>query len=698
LRKRENFIMPLKANEFDTHPVADHVERLIRSGNADEAGSALKAALKAEPHHPDLLAAEGFLFAFSGEEDRAIEDLGKAGFVPRARRLAKLLTEHLSCRQQLATKISRPDTVANTFLSKVRLAAEGAAEPIGIKVSACLIVKDEEKNLARCLKSLKGVVDEIVVVDTGSTDKTVEIAESFGAKVGHFPWNQDFAAARNHSLELATGDWALWIDADEELTADSLKAIQRAVVRPHFGGFAIEIINFTEDGSEAAQYVHKPIRLFRRVEGVRFSGRIHEQVSPSLNALDLPWAYLPGARLLHYGYRPTEMAERGKVERTVDMIRRELEDKPEDPFQWFNLANAYTAANDFPNVEKAAAECARFVAPGDQLGALNYQLWSNALVKQSRSAEAIRVCDEADRYGFGGILNEFERANAFLTLGLVDEGLEAANRCLALDWPKDMTGDVTIAEYKRFIVRGQLLALKLEFTEAVAMFDRAIRVNRQYGPAIYSRAATLEKSGKLEQALEGFLSGQENPQVGQLCLKGAARVCERLGLPKRASELYRDAWCRDAEDHEAWVGWVQAAEAYGDLPVIVEAYTVFAERNKPSADMLINWGRALDAMGEFDRALLCYQEAIDREPANPNAYFNCGDLLYKLESFEQAAEIYQTGLQLQPQNASGWFVLGNALARLGVTHGARVSYQQALAIRPDYAEARHNLDVICQAA
>lgn len=690
--------MPRKANDPSVHPVADHVERLIRSGNADEARSTLATALKAEPHHPDLLAAEGLVFAYLGEEDRAIEDLGKAGYVPRARRLAKLLTEHLSCRQLMAAKTGRRDATANTFLSKVRLAVEGSVDPVGIKLSACLIVRDEEKNLARCLNSLKDVVDEIVVVDTGSTDKTIEIAESFGAKIGHFEWIQDFSAARNHSLELATGDWAFWIDADEELTPESVQAIQRALVRPHFGGFAIEIVNFTEDGSEAAHYVHRPIRLFRRIEGIQFTGRIHEQISPSIDAAGLPWAYLPGAKLLHYGYRPSEMVERGKVNRTVDMIRRELEDKPEDPFQWFNLANAYTADNDFASAGHAAAECAKHVVNGDQVGALNYQLWTNALVKQGRSAEAIRICDEADQRGFGGILNEFERANAFLTLGLVDEGLEAANRCLALDWPKDMTGDVTIAEYKRFIVRGQLLALKLEFSEAVAMFDRAIRVNPLYGPAIYSRAATLEKSGKFEQALEGFLAGQENPQVGQLCLKGAARVCDRLGLAKRASELYRDAWSRDIEDHDAWIGWVQAAETYGDLSTIVEAYSAFAERSQPTADMLINWGRALDAMGEFDRALLCYQEAIQREPVNPNAYFNCGDLLYKLESFDQAAEIYQTGLKLQPQNANGWFVLGNAFARLGVTHGARVSYQQALTIRPDYPEARHNLDVICLAA
>ena len=680
------------------HPVADLVEDLIRRGKAEEAQADLSKALQAEPDHQDLLAAEGLLFAYSGKEERSIEDLEKAGHGPRAKRLAKLLSEHLICRQQLAAKTEKRDGFAHTHLEKIRHIATRPLSPVGIELSACLIVKNEEKNLARCLESLKGVVDEIVVVDTGSTDHTVQIAESYGAKIGHFEWTKDFAAARNHSLSLATGDWAFWIDADEELTPESVQAIQRGIVRPHFGGFAIEIVNFTEDKSDAAQYVHKPIRLFRLLPEVRFTGRIHEQISPSLDALGLPWAYLPGAKLLHYGYRPTEMAERGKIDRTVEMIERELQDDPANAFQWFNLANAYTAANDFANVERAARECAKLVQDGDQVAPLNYQLWTNALIKLGKPAEAIKVCDEADRRGSGGLLNEFEKANAFLTLGLVEEGLEAANRCLTMDWPKDMTGDRSIGEYKRFIVRGQLLALHGDLSEAVAMFDRALRVNPQYGPAIYSRAATLERAGKIEKALEGFLAGRDIDHVGQLCLKGAGRICTRLGLPMRASELYRDAWLRDSEDQEAWIGWVQSAEAYGDLPAIVEAYSSFAERNEPTADMLINWGRALDAMGECSRALICYQEAIQREPANPNAYFNCGDLFYKLEEFDKAADAYQAGLKLEPKSANGWFVLGNALARLGVQQGALVSYQQALAIRPDYVEAKHNLELIGQAA
>jgi len=690
--------VPHKKDSANYHPIADQVEALIHAGKAEEAAHLLQPVLLANPHHPDLIAASGLLHAYSGEEDEAVQLMGKAGHGPRARRLGKLLTEHLICRQQMAAKTGKRDGVAHMFLSKVRLVGDRPLDPVGIALTACLIVKNESKNLERCLNSIKTIADEIVVVDTGSTDDTVAIAESFGAKIGHFEWCDDFAAARNHSLELATGNWALWIDADEELTEESKAAIQRALVRPHFGGFAIEIVNFTDDASEASQYVHTPVRLFRVDPSIRFTGRIHEQIAPALAEAGLPWAYLKGAKLLHYGYRPTEMAERGKIERTIGLVEKELTENPENAFQWFNLANAYTAANDFANAEKASATCVTLLEEGDSMGPLVYQLWSNALLKQDRAADAAKVCNEADRRGFGGLLNDFERANAYLQIGLLEEGLEAANRCLAADWPTDMTGDMSIAEYKRYIVRGQILSMLGQYDEAISMFDRALKADPTYGPALFSRAFTLEQAERLEESLNGYLAGQTHAVVGQLCLKGAGRLAAALGDHGQSYDLFREAWRLAPQDKDAWIGWTEAAEATHEPARRIEAYNAYIEWHEPNADLLINLGRAYQDNGELDRALESFQKAIVQDPSNPNSYFNCGDLLYKVQAYDQAAELYQSALRLDTTNPNGWFVLGNSLAQLGVLHGARVSYQQALALKPDYAEARANLDLIAQAA
>src|SRR5205823_939340 len=146
---------------------------------------------------------------------------------------------------------------------------------------------------------------------------------------------------------------------------------------------------FTSDTDDEQKYVHHAVRLFRR-DGVAFSGRIHEQITPSLEALGLPWAHLPGFQILHHGYRPSAMAARGKIQRTTELLEKEVRKNPRDPFHWFNLANAYTVAERWPEAEHAARMCLRHMPADAEYGALNYQFLSTALAHQGREMEAIK--------------------------------------------------------------------------------------------------------------------------------------------------------------------------------------------------------------------------------------------------------------------------------------------------------------------
>lgn len=128
------------------------------------------------------------------------------------------------CSAASAVRNRRP---AHTLPDAQAQAVERLLAAVRPTVSAVMIVKDAQ-TLARCLTSLQGWVDEIVVVDTGSTDGTVAVAESFGATIGHFAWVDDFSAARNHALSLATSEWVLVIDADETSSSTSLRCGSRA--------------------------------------------------------------------------------------------------------------------------------------------------------------------------------------------------------------------------------------------------------------------------------------------------------------------------------------------------------------------------------------------------------------------------------------------------------------------------------------
>ena len=661
---------------------------------ADQAERLVLLALEAAPSDPDANAELAAVYCLTQREIEAVDILPRMEGAERFREVAQCLADHFFCREQMARKLGIDDKKAAGMLDRVRTAAGVEPGDVGTKLSACLIVRNESAHLARCLESVKGIVDEIVVVDTGSTDDTVAIAERFGAKIGHFEWIDDFAAARNASLALATGQWALWIDPDEVLEPQSFNPIREALIRPLFGGYFVQIANLLDEEGDANQYMHMPVRLFQLHEGVRFEGRVHEQIVSNAGRQN---ASLEKARITHYGYRPSDMRAKNKIERTVGLIERELEENPEDPFQWFNLANAQMVARDHANAAASARACAHRMPPESSYGAQVYQILAASLVEIGRPDEALQACREAEQHGYGGILSAFETAHCLQRLGRNEEALRAADACLAMEWPSDLTGDAGIKTHKRHLLKGQILAQMGALPDAVELLDFALSYDPNNVVAIYSKAATLEAMGDLPTALELFERGYDDPVMGGGCHKGAGRVLQSLGRADEACAHFEIAWRDRPEDQSRWALWAQCAEGAGRPDAAARAYEALAERQPLDADHWVNWGRASEAQGDLERALQCFAEALKRDASNANAYFNCGDLLYRSGRFDQAAELYESGLRHAPTNADGWFVLGNSLAQLGILPGAVTAYRQTLALAPTHASAVANLEAVEQA-
>ena len=202
--------------------------------------------------------------------------------------------------------------------------------PPSPRLSVCLIVKNEEQFLPQCLQSVREIAHQIVVVDTGSTDRTIEIAQQYGAEVHHFEWCDDFSAARNAALEHATGDWILVLDADEELPAASHEPLLRELRKPDVVAWRLPIIDAGRE-DEGRTYVP---RLFRNAPGLFFAGRVHEHVFASVEARRQEWGLdnrLGSATLVHHGYTKELTRDRNKVERNLRLLERALEESPRDP-------------------------------------------------------------------------------------------------------------------------------------------------------------------------------------------------------------------------------------------------------------------------------------------------------------------------------------------------------------------------------
>jgi tetratricopeptide (TPR) repeat protein len=196
-------------------------------------------------------------------------------------------------------------------------------------LSVCFIARNEEKALPRALASVKGVADEIIVTDTGSTDRTAEVAKEMGATVVHFPWCDDFSAARNFSISHARGDWILWLDSDEELLPDSVEELRACMARQN--ALAFYVLRQDLKSADRLDYytVMWQLRLFRRHDDLRFLGRCHPDFQPDIDELAAKTGLRvehSGITLRHYGY-VAELTQ-AKLQRAARLLQLELKDRP----------------------------------------------------------------------------------------------------------------------------------------------------------------------------------------------------------------------------------------------------------------------------------------------------------------------------------------------------------------------------------
>lgn len=206
----------------------------------------------------------------------------------------------------------------------------------GPRVSLCMIVRNEEHNLPRCLESVHDLVHEIVIVDTGSHDRTCEIAAQYNARVIKSTWSDDFAAARNLSLDHATGDWILWLDADDLVPANQRASLQKLLGQLDYSAkiyfFGVHSL-LAADNAETN--ILKQARLFRADPRLRWARRIHEQIIPACLQLGYTEHYTDLV-IEHTGYRDAALYQR-KINRDLRLLRMEFATNPKDAVTLFYL-------------------------------------------------------------------------------------------------------------------------------------------------------------------------------------------------------------------------------------------------------------------------------------------------------------------------------------------------------------------------
>ncbi|MDZ8138553.1 MAG: tetratricopeptide repeat protein [Nostoc sp. DedQUE04] len=382
-----------------------------------------------------------------------------------------------------------------------------------------MIVKNEAATLPKCLSSVRKVVDEMIVLDTGSIDRTPNIAQQLGAKVHHFKWCNDFSAARNAALKYVTGDWILVLDADETLTPTIVPQLREAIARDEY--LLLNLVR-QEVGAEQSPY-SLVSRLFRNHPDIRFDRPYHALVDDSVSEIltkEPHWqiGYLPGVALVHTGYQKSAIAQNNKYAKAAIAMEGFLATHPNDPYVCSKLGALYVQTGKISQGMDLLRHGITVAEDNyDILYELHYHL-GIAYSRLQKSPQAIYHYQAAIKLPIYAML----KLGAYNNLGNL---LKAAG-----DFNGAKTAYITALKIDPTFVFGHYnLAMTFKalglFADAIVYYQHAITLNPNYAEAYQNLGVVLLKVGNHQDSLAAFrkaivLHERYNPEEAKRLRQG----------------------------------------------------------------------------------------------------------------------------------------------------------------------------------
>jgi tetratricopeptide (TPR) repeat protein len=452
-----------------------------------------------------------------------------------------------------------------------------------------VITQNEEDLLPVCLESIKDIADEILVIDTGSTDKTTEIARSYGAKVWHVPWQDDFSHPRNVALAQATTDWILYLDADEQL-ASPLHELRRLLEDLEAEGFFVKIENLIGPEPED-RVVCQSLRLFRRRAEYSFSGRIHEEVTGSiLKHHPLSKIKDSTVTLLHCGYLPDVLQRKNKPDRNRTLLLQALAEEPDNPFHLYNLAVTYTQLNRLEEAESAMQQAYQKVHPRAAYRPTLVRDTAKLLFASGRFEEAGSLLkreleqypDYTDLYHLLGETLEAQ--------GLLIESLQmyrsGAERGAA---PSRYVSEKGIGTYRTLCCLASLTHRLGSPSEAISLFYQALGIAPSYRPALEGVAEAMCDLAIPPQEIAALLRSylrETNDSHRRLL----ARVMSQIGAYEEALSLLKELGQRTLEDERLYC---ECLLQTGQMPLAYDQLGHLLARSQPEQQEHLILDRAI---------------------------------------------------------------------------------------------------------
>jgi tetratricopeptide (TPR) repeat protein len=603
-------------------------------------------------------------------------------------------------------------------------------------LSLCMIVKNEERFLRTCLESVRDVVDEIIVVDTGSSDKTVEIAREMGAKVFFFEWTGSFADARNCALDHATSDWILVLDADEVVTPETVHNIRELIQipQPNLTGYQLKIRNFSMENNEVDTIEHFMMRLFPRHPELRFSGYIHEQVKPVHDSVVFERLTTTDVLLLHYGYTGTMMTERDKFKRNLALIEASLQQEPENPFHSFNLGLTYRVNRDNQKTLQAFLDAIEKSSKLENQPTYMASCWcyvASVYLELGEIEKAQETCEKAPALSYTNPDYWLNYGSVWTHLGHYDQAIEAYQKAIALRHADftSLVSDRAATTWKPYAGIGNVYLMQGNLDKADHYFRRALRENpessdirlglvrlclfrnkpreaRAYMALNKPEDLTLQQTwefalengrsyaieGDVESAEKCFQALLAEENLDQTIAEKARIEIGNLYLQQNRLEESAEILQNAANSIELVKEIALFHYQNGAMDKVQKIYSELIERNHGNqASDFCHRGIAFLQQGKLNEAQADFEKALSLNPNHPDTLHNLGVIALKQQNVAQARAFFEKNVHQNPDFAISFLDLARIECSEHRSEQAIELLRQALACKSGKSKADHKL-------